>query len=303
MNTSAIAGDVSFIGVGAIGLPMASRLSARGFNVTAVDPSADRQVLARKAGMDVVPSIEEATSFDTVVAMVATAEQLVELLTAPGGLFDRMKPGGLCVVMSTVGPDSIEPLAVEADRRGIDLLDAPVTGGVPRAEAGTLTILTAGPAHVLERSRMLLESMGTPQDCGDRPGQGQSFKLVNQLLCSVHLVAAAEALAFSESLGLDPATVYRTVAAGAGSSWMLLDRGPRMLDADGDEVCTALDIFVKDSDLVAHAVRTSGFEAPLLSAANNAFRIAAELGLGRSDDSRVKAAYGSRHLLPGAQLD
>ena len=298
MNTSAISGDVTFLGIGAIGFPMATRLAARGFTVTAVDPSADQQTLARSVGLHAVPTLGEVPNLDTVVVMVATAEQLVEACTAPGRLFARMKPGSLCIVMSTVGPSVIEELAAKAADRGIDLLDAPVTGGVPRAESGTLTILTAGRPEVIERGRELVNALGTAHSCGAHPGQGQSFKLVNQLLCSVHLVAAAEALAFSESLGLDPDQVYRTVSAGAGASWMLLDRGPRMLIDDDNDVCTALDIFVKDSDLVARAAREAGFDAPLLTSAHETFQLAAELGFGRRDDSRVKAAYKHRQPRP-----
>lgn len=291
MTVSASTTEVTFVGIGAIGLPMAVRLARAGHRVAAVDPSPTQCNLAQVAGMTVVRQVDAMPCPETAIVMVATAEQLVSALTGADGLFTRMRPGSVCIVMSTVGPSVVNALAAEAKSQGIGLIDAPVTGGIPRAEQGTLTIFAAGASGLVTECTPLLEAMGTVHQCGEHPGAGQSFKLVNQLLCSVHLVAAAEALSFAEHLGLDPHDLHRAVSGGAGSSWMLLDRGPRMLADHDIETQTALDIFVKDSDLVRTAADRTGYELPLLNAANAAFHRAAELGLGRFDDSRIKDAY------------
>lgn len=290
MTVSASPTEVTFVGIGAIGLPMAVRLARAGHQVTAIDPSPRQRNLAQTAGLSVARQVDVVRP-DTVILMVATAEQLASALTGAHGLFTRMRPGSVCIVMSTVGPSALTALAAEAHAHNIAVIDAPVTGGIPRAEQGTLTIFAAGAREMVADYASLFEAMGIVHHCGEHLGDGQSYKLVNQLLCSVHLVAAAEALSFAEHLGLDPHEVLRAVSGGAGSSWMLLDRGPRMLTEHDIDAQTALDIFVKDSDLVRSAAARTGFDMPLLIAANTAFHRAAELRLGRHDDSRIRDAY------------
>lgn len=281
---------VAFLGVGAIGLPMAVRMSRSGAEVTAVDTAPERQDLARAAGLKAVATLAEAADVRCVVVMVATPDQARVAVAGPAGVLDLVEPGSDCVVMSTVGPGVVAELSELARARGVTLVDAPVTGGVSGAERGRLTVFASGDAGALARVEPLLGSLGRVHRCGTEPGRGQSVKLVNQLLCSVHLAAAAEALALGERMGLDPGEVLAAVREGAGGSWMLADRGPRML---GQETSTAsaLDIFVKDSALVVGAAQEAGFPAPLAAAARDRFRAAARLGLGRRDDSRVIDVY------------
>jgi len=129
--------------------------------------------------------------------------------------------------------------------------------------------------------------MGVVRATGERLGDGQSIKLVNQHLCSVHITAAAEALSLARSLGLDPAVVLPLIEKGAAGSWMLSDRGPRMLAGTDVEVTSSINIFVKDSGLVASAGESCGAALPLLTIAHERFKQAAEKGLGDRDDSRV----------------
>ena len=140
--------------------------------------------------------------------------------------------------------------------------------------------------------------MGRVRAAVERLGDGQSIKLVNQHLCAVHIVAAAEALSLARSLGLDAAQVLDLVRQGAAGSWMLSDRGPRMV-ADGDvEVTSAIGIFVKDSGLVKAAGEACGAELPLLEVANERFRRAADAGLAAADDSRVIDTWRAPRVPP-----
>lgn len=284
---------VLFVGLGAIGLPMAVQLAEAGYEVTGVDVSPDRRRAAQGRGIAAVGNVAEAPSSDVAIVMAATASQVESIAAGGGGLFDVMPAGSSCIVMSTVGPSGIERLIAPAARHKIGLVDAPVSGGVSGAEAGTLVVFAAGEDGPLRQVGNVLKSIGNVHQCGARVGQGQSFKLINQLLCSVHLVAAAEAMSLAEWLGLDTQAVHRMIGGGAGASWMLADRGAHMVAKGGGDaaVGTALDIFVKDSDLVVEAARDIGFDAPLVAAANNAFNAAAASGLGRLDDFRVKDIY------------
>jgi 3-hydroxyisobutyrate dehydrogenase-like beta-hydroxyacid dehydrogenase len=268
---------------------MAVRVAAAGHEVLAVEAMPLRCNAARDAGLEVI-DVERLSKADVVIAMVATADQLDGVLSGDRGAFSNMSSGSICVVMSTVGPAAAEKVGAAAAERGIAVLDVPVTGGVTGAEAGTLTLLAAGDPEVLAAASPVLSPMGSIFQCGNRIGDGQSFKLVNQLLCSVHLTAAAEALAFADRLGLDPEVVLEAVKSGAGGSWMLSDRGPRMV-RDEVPAITTVDIFVKDSAMAAEAAADVGFVAPLLMVARDAFATAGAMGYGRDDDSRVRRAY------------
>ena len=122
-------------------------------------------------------------------------------------------------------------------------MDAPVTGGVARARTGELVIFAAGEPGNVAYARPVLEALGTVRVTGHRLGDGQSIKVVNQHLCSVHIVAAAEALSLARLLGLDPVTVLQFVEKGAAGSWMLSDRGPRMVAGTDVEVTSTINIW------------------------------------------------------------
>ena len=166
--------------------------------------------------------------------------------------------------MSTIGPEAVRGIEGRLAGRGVRLLDAPVSGGVARAERGDLLIMAGGPADLFEEVKPLLAAMGsTVAHCGGSVGDGQSVKLVNQLLCGVHIAAAGEALAYAEALGLDPRSVFETIRHGAANSFMLEDRGERMLGREFVPAKSALDIFVKDMGLVREAAGEQGFRTPL----------------------------------------
>ncbi|WP_144720183.1 NAD(P)-dependent oxidoreductase [Agrococcus jejuensis] len=278
----------TFVGLGAIGTPMSQRIAGAGFAVTGVDPFEAARDRARAAGIDAVASIAEAPAAGPVVVMVATGEQLdalVDQAEAAGVAADR-----LWVVMSTVGPAAVAASGARLRALGGRVVDAPVTGGVARATTGELIIFASGAQADLDEATAVLAPLGTVRTVGTELGQGQGIKVVNQHLCSVHIVAAAEALHLGEQLGLDQAAVLDLVAGGAAGSWMLSDRGPRMLE-DDPQVTSTIGIFVKDSGLVADAAAAAGAEVPVLAAARDRYLAAAAAGLDRADDSQVIRTY------------
>ena len=274
---------VTFIGVGAIGLPMALQIQSAGHDVTGVDVVDAVIATAKTSGIETVNSFSAAPAADVVVVMVATPDQLAGLV---GGITDPVR-GQLWLIMSTVGPQSVREQGAILQRAGARVVDAPVTGGVARARTGALVIFAAGTPADLAFAAPVLDAMGTVRMTGQRLGDGQSIKVVNQHLCSVHIAAAAEALNLARALGLDPAAVLDLIEKGAAGSWMLSDRGPRMIGGTDVEVTSSVNIFVKDSGLVASAGQACGVELPLLAVAHERFCRAADAGLGLRDDSRV----------------
>jgi L-threonate 2-dehydrogenase len=173
---------------------------------------------------------------------------------------------------------------------GRRFVDAPVSGGVKGATTGTLTIMAAAEKLVFEATKPLLEVLGDKLfHVGERPGQGAMVKTVNQLLCGVHIAAAAEAFSLAAKAGLDPAVLLEILSGSAASSWMLKDRGPRMLQ-ESPPVASAVDIFVKDLGLVLDAGRSAKAALPLAAAAHQMFLAASGLGRGSADDSQVLQA-------------
>ena len=275
--------NVTFIGIGAIGLPMALQIKGSGHNVTGVDLSSRARELAQEGGLAAVDTFTAAAAADVVVAMVATPQQLASLVDSVGAKV----AGQTWVIMSTVGPDSVREQGERLAAAGARVVDAPVTGGTARAKTGQLVIFASGGQADINAVRPVLDAMGSVRIVGPKLGDGQAIKVVNQHLCSVHIVAAAEALSLARSLGLDPAAVLELIEKGAAGSWMLSDRGPRMLQGTDVNVTSSINIFVKDSDLVAVSAASCGANVPLLSIANARYHEAAEAGLGLRDDSRV----------------
>jgi 3-hydroxyisobutyrate dehydrogenase len=284
---------VGFIGLGAMGAPMAKRIVSAGFDLSVFDirpENADPLVElgARRAGSP----REAAEGAEALVLMVVNAKQIEDAMFAEDGAAETLSPESVVVVMSTIGPEAVRRIEGRLAGSGVRLLDAPVSGGVARAERGDLLIMAGGPADLFEEVRSLLAAMGsTVAYCGASVGDGQSVKLVNQLLCGVHIAAAGEALAYAEALGLDPRSVFETIRHGAANSFMFEDRGERMLGREFVPAKSALDIFVKDMGLVREAAGEQDFRMPLADAAHRLYEMGSSLGLGGEDDSGVVRVF------------
>jgi 3-hydroxyisobutyrate dehydrogenase-like beta-hydroxyacid dehydrogenase len=282
-----------FIGLGAMGAPMAKRIVSAGFDLSVFDVSPENAGPLVELGARQASSPRQvAEGAEALVLMVVNSEQVEEALFGGEGAAEAMSSGSAVVVMSTVGPEAVRGIEERLAVHGVRLLDAPVSGGVARAGRGDLLIMAGGPADLFEEVRPLLGTMGsTVAHCGGSVGDGQSVKLVNQLLCGVHIAAAGEALAYAEALGLDPRSVFETIRHGAANSFMLEDRGERMLRREFVPAKSALDIFVKDMGLVREAAREQGFQTPLADAAHGQYEMGSSLGLGGEDDSGVVRVF------------
>ncbi|QYB15669.1 NAD(P)-dependent oxidoreductase [Schaalia turicensis] len=282
---------IAVLGLGAMGLPMASHL-AKTFEVTGFDPFEERRTLATEHGVAVADSAPVAASgADFVLIAVRNAAQLEEVLHGPSGVVPVLEPGAAIILTSTVGAEAVEAEAARLAETGIGLVDAPVSGGPVRAGEGDLLVTCGATPEVWEVARPVLDEMaGTLVLVGDAPGKGQSMKTVNQLLCGVHIAAAGEALALAGKLGLDQRMVLDALMAGAAQSFMLGNRGPRAIEAwEGadPEVCSRLDIFVKDMGIVTSAAKRAGIAVPVAAAAEQLYILGNAQGRGAEDDSTL----------------
>ncbi|RCV55978.1 NAD(P)-dependent oxidoreductase [Marinitenerispora sediminis] len=288
---------VAVLGLGAMGLPMARHLAAD-LPVTVFDVAAERRALLTAVGAeDAASPAEAARAADVVLVAVRDQAQVEAALFGPDGAATTLRPGGVVVLTSTVGPDATRTTAARLAEYGIQTVDAPVSGGPTRAGNGDLLIVVGAAPAALEPARPVLERLAsTLTIVGPNPGDGQALKAINQLLAGVHIAAAAEAVALARGLGLDPAVVVGSLAQGAAGSFMLADRGPRMLQAygEGAEVRSRLDIFVKDMGIVTDVAKGAHVPTPLAAAAQQLYLLGERAGLGAQDDSSVVTVLSPR---------
>lgn len=280
---------VAWIGLGAIGAPMARALAGSGLPVTAYDlfPAA-REAIAEVAATTETAR-EAVRGADVVAVMVATPDQLDAVLFGEeDGIARELADGTILLIMSTVGPAALDATAARLEGTGVRIVDAPVSGGAARAADGDLLLMVGGAEADVAAARPVLDVLASNAPVvGPRPGDGQRFKIVNQLLCGVHIAAAGEALALADSMGLDLRQVHEVLGTGAAASFMFADRSARMVDGAYDDVRSALTIFVKDMGLVAEAADEVGQQVPLATAAQQLYQRGSELGWDRRDDSIV----------------
>ena len=285
---------VSVVGLGAMGLPMAQCLVKAGFDVTGFDLNpAALKTLKASGGRIAGSAMTAAEACDVLLLMVVNADQAEAVLFAEGGGLNGLTQRNTVIASCTMPPARAKEIGDRLAGFSVGMLDAPVSGGVAGAATGTLTIMAAGPDRVFETAGPVLQAVGkNVYRVGTDHGQGSTVKLINQLMCGVHIAAAAEALSLGGRAGVDPQVIVEVVGNAAGASWMLNDRGPRMLGASPD-VKSAVDIFVKDVGIVLDFGREQRFPLPLSAAAHQMFLAASGAGLGREDDSQVIRVYES----------
>ena len=282
---------IAVLGLGAMGLPMATRLAEK-FTVRGFDINPERLSLGQQAGVDAATSAPQAaTGADIVLLAVRNKAQLEDALYGPNGVAAVLAPGSTILLTSTVGIDAVREVAGRLAADGLHLVDAPISGGPVRAGTGDLLITVGATDEAYALALGALEQLSsTLVRIGAKPGDGQAMKTVNQLFCGVHIAAGAEALALADALGLDTKVALETLGAGAAASFMLGDRGPRMLqayDEGGAEVRSRIDIFTKDMGIVNGAARSAGLATPIAAAAEGLFLIAQAAGQAAMDDSSV----------------
>jgi 3-hydroxyisobutyrate dehydrogenase len=283
-----------------MGSPMAIRL-AGAFRVNGFDPLESNAQRARDGGVSVTDTPQAAArGMDVVILAVRTLAQVESALFGDRGVVAGLDAGKTVVLTSTVGAPGAREIAEKLAHEGIVLLDLPVSGGPLRAGQGDLLALVSGDAAAIESARPVFERMAsTVVTVGSHAGDGQAMKTVNQLLCGVHIAAAAEALALAQGLGIDPLAALDALSAGAASSFMLSNRGPRIVQAlqgEDPDVLSRVDIFVKDMGIVTDAGHATHVALPVAAAAEQLYQLAAAAGLEAKDDSTVATILARRTM-------
>ncbi len=284
--------NIGVIGLGAMGMGMASSLRRAGHALSVYDIRPEQaQAFARDGGEACTSLAELGAACEVVISVVVNASQTETVLFGNGadqaGCAASMKPGSVFVMCSTVDPQASVALETRLEALGLHYLDAPISGGAARAASGQMTMMTAGKPSAYAACEGVLEAMAAKvYRLGDRAGAGSKVKIINQLLAGVHIAAAAEAMALGLREGVPAEALYEVITNSAGNSWMFENRMAHVLAGDYTPL-SAVDIFVKDLGLVLDMARGSKFPLPLSSTAHQMFMQASSAGHGREDDSAV----------------
>lgn len=282
---------IGFIGLGAMGLPMAKNLLERGFTVQGFDVRPDAlAVLEQAGGLRAASSAEAATGAEALILMVVDAAQAEAILFDERAL--AALPGdGIVALMATCPPGAVEAIAVRVLSARRRFIDCPVSGGVLGARSASLTIMAAASQETFESAKPVLDALGDKVfHVGEQAGQGAMVKTVNQLLCGVHIAVVAEALSLAAKVNVNLEILLRIISGSSASSWMLKERGPLMLQAK-PEVMSPVDIFVKDLSIVLEAGRDAKAALPIAAVAQQMFLAASGRGEGAADASQVISTY------------
>ncbi len=291
---------IDFVGLGSMGLGMATSLVRAGHEVRGYDPDAARVDLFCAHGGAALGDDNEPKA-DAIISAVLNADQTRAALFGDQGNVGRLRKGGVIISCATVSPAFASEMEAQATEQGFLYLDAPISGGAIKAAEGRLSIMASGSAEAFGMADPLLDAMAeTVHRLGDHAGPGSAMKAVNQLLAGVHIAAMGEALAFGASQGLDPAQVVDVVSVSAGTSWMFENRGPHVVEGDYTPR-SKVDIWLKDLGIVGDIAASSGLPVPISANALAQFRAASGAGLGQEDDAAI-AKYFARQggvTLPG----
>ena len=254
---------IGFIGLGIMGRPMAGHVQKAGYPLVLVnfDPPLPEELIG--AGAAVCQTGRAlAEKADIIVIMVPDTPDVEKVLFAPDGVAEGLSAGKLVIDMSSISPGATVTFASKINALGCDYLDAPVSGGEPKAVSGELTIMVGGPKAAFARAAPLFETMGTTITLiGERNGDGQVCKVANQIIVGCNVQAAAEALLFASKAGADPRKVHEALMGGAARSVILENHAVRMLDRNFEQTFR-VELQRKDLGLAVEACREMGMVLP-----------------------------------------
>jgi 3-hydroxyisobutyrate dehydrogenase len=283
---------IGFIGLGIMGAPMAGHLLKAGYELKVYNRS-DRprvQEVVDAGAVRVASPKEAAEGSDVIITIVTDTPDVVDVVMGAEGAIHGAKAGAILIDMSTVSPRVTQEIAVALKEKGVDMLDAPVSGGDIGAQQGTLSIMIGGDQAVFEAALPVFEAMGKNINLIGGNGAGQTTKLCNQVAVSVNNLAMAEALMLAAAADLDVKKVLDAISGGAAGSWQMSNLGPRILQNDFAPGFM-VNLQQKDLKLVLQAANDTKLALPGVSLAHQYFNIVERAGCADEGTQALIKAY------------
>jgi 3-hydroxyisobutyrate dehydrogenase-like beta-hydroxyacid dehydrogenase len=276
---------VAFLGLGVMGFPMAGHLKARGHDVTVYNRTAARSEawVQKHGGQSAATPGEAARGADFVAMCVGNDRDLAEVATAA---LEGMKKGAILIDHTTASADAARHIHADAKSRGIDFIDAPVSGGQAGAESGKLTIMCGGDAGPFERARPVMDSYAKAVTLLGGAGAGQLTKMVNQICIAGLVQGLAEGIAFAQKAGLDANLVLDVISKGAAQSWQMENRGKTMVEGKFS-FGFAVDWMRKDLGICLDEARRNGARLPVTALVDQFYGDVQKAGGNRWDTSSL----------------
>jgi 2-hydroxy-3-oxopropionate reductase len=278
---------IALIGAGAMGGAIGARLVATGTALRVFDLDPEKVAALTDLGAVAAPSAAEAAKGAQAVILSLNAARIVQAAVfGPGGVAEGASLGTLVIDMSSIDPETTKALAAEAAERGLRWVDSPLSGGIPKAATGELTLMQGGEPGDVAEAQGVLRGVASNQTRMGGPGAGQTTKLLNQVLCGLGFLAVAEATALAEAAGVDAAMIPKALAGGRADSAILQEYMPRMAARDYRRT-GRIDNMVKDLNGAADLARMTGTAMPLTALCAEVHRMLTAAGLGGEDQAAL----------------
>jgi 3-hydroxyisobutyrate dehydrogenase-like beta-hydroxyacid dehydrogenase len=282
---------IGIIGLGSMGYGMARNLIKAGHQVWGHDINPDAVARLVADGAQAGELLDHAEALDALVVVVLNAAQTEAVLFGPEGVAAALQQNTVILSCATIPPAFAAEMETRAESAGLLYLDAPISGGAIKAASGELTIMASGRKAAFEAAKPALDAISAKVfEMGDRAGAGSAMKATNQMLAGIHIASMAEAITFALAQGISPERFLEVVSQSAGTSWMLENRAPHIIEGDYTPRST-INIWPKDLGIVMDIAQNSGFSAPITEAALALFKEAAAQGLGAEDDAALAKLY------------
>jgi 2-hydroxy-3-oxopropionate reductase len=254
---------IGFIGLGIMGNPMAKNLIKSGYDVTVYDIVATRIEDVVRTGAQAGTSPKDvAAQTEIIITMLPNSPDVKEAVLGSNGVLEGVKSGSVVVDMSSIAPLVAQEVAAGLAQKGVDMLDAPVSGGEPKAVQGTLAIMVGGKAKVFERVKPILLKMGASAVLCGEIGSGNVTKLANQIIVALNIAAMSEALVLAAKAGVDPGLVYQAIRGGLAGSTVLDAKAPMVLRGDY-KPGFRIELHIKDLQNALDTAHALGVPVPL----------------------------------------
>lgn len=282
---------IGFIGLGIMGLPMAKNLLKAGYSLAVYDINEERVKELVALGAVAAESVAKiGSTCRTVLTMVPDSPQVREVVLGKGGLAETMAPGSVVIDMSSIDPMVSREVAAVLKDKGVDMLDAPVSGGEPKAIDGTLAFMVGGDPAVFDANLSLLQAMGASVTYCGSIGAGNVTKLCNQIIVAVNIAAVSEAMVLGQMAGVSPEVIFQAIRGGLAGSTVMENKAPMMLERNF-QPGFRIDLHKKDLNNVLAAAKATGAPMVLTSQVMEMLKVLQRRGEGRSDHSAIVKFY------------